>query len=262
MDCNPPGSSVHGILQARILEWVATSFSRVSSQPRDWTWVSCIARRFFTEEGDHRGWDGWMASLTRWTWVWRNSRSWWWTGRLGVLQFMESQKVGHNWATELSWTECIQDGKNKNLSYSISPSLLPVQSFFLPHFLLSFQQACFLSSPTHCLRPILLYTLDSLCHWPLFLILFFTFSCCCSVIQWCLTLWNSMDCSMPGFPVFYYLPKFAEIPVHWVDDAISQLFTSGGQSIGAWALASASVFSMNIQSWFPLGLTSLISLHV
>ena len=45
---SPPGSSVHGILQARILEWVAIPFSRGSSQPRDQTWVSCIAGRFFT----------------------------------------------------------------------------------------------------------------------------------------------------------------------------------------------------------------------
>ena len=48
MDCSPPGSSLHGILQARILEWVAIPFFRESSQPRDWTWVSCIAGRFFT----------------------------------------------------------------------------------------------------------------------------------------------------------------------------------------------------------------------
>ena len=56
-------------------------------------------------EGDNRGWDGWVASLTRWTWVWVNSRSWWWTGRPGLLWFMGSQRVGHNWATELNWTE-------------------------------------------------------------------------------------------------------------------------------------------------------------
>jgi len=48
MDCSPPGSSIHGILQARILEWVAIPFSRGSSQPRNQTWVSCIAGRFFT----------------------------------------------------------------------------------------------------------------------------------------------------------------------------------------------------------------------
>ena len=51
--------------------------------------------------GDDRGWDGWMTSPTRWTWVWVNSGSWWWTGRPGMLQFMGSQRVGHDWATEL-----------------------------------------------------------------------------------------------------------------------------------------------------------------
>ena len=56
-------------------------------------------------EGDDRGWDGWMASLTRRTWVWVNSGSWWWTGRPGVLWFMGSQRIRHNWATELDWTE-------------------------------------------------------------------------------------------------------------------------------------------------------------
>ena len=56
-------------------------------------------------EGDDKGWDGWMASLTRWTWVSVNSRSWWWTGRPGVLQFMGSQGVEHDWVTELNWTE-------------------------------------------------------------------------------------------------------------------------------------------------------------
>ena len=47
-----------------------------------------------------RGWVGWMTSLTGWTWVWASSRSWWWTGRPGVLQSMGSQRVGHDWATE------------------------------------------------------------------------------------------------------------------------------------------------------------------
>ena len=47
MDCSPPGSSVHGILQARILEWVAIPFSRGSSQPKDLTQVSCISGRYF-----------------------------------------------------------------------------------------------------------------------------------------------------------------------------------------------------------------------
>ena len=57
------------------------------------------------EEGTTDGWDGWMASLTRWTWVWVNSQSWWWTERPGVLWFMGSQRVGCDWATELNWTD-------------------------------------------------------------------------------------------------------------------------------------------------------------
>ena len=59
--------------------------------------------------GDDRGWDGWMASpsmdMTQWTWVWVKSGSWWRTGRPGVLQFMGSQRVGHDWVTELNWTD-------------------------------------------------------------------------------------------------------------------------------------------------------------
>ena len=63
---------------------------------KDWKWE---------EKGDDRGWDAYMASLTRWTWVWVNSGSWWWTGRPGMLQSMRSQRVGHDWVTELNWTE-------------------------------------------------------------------------------------------------------------------------------------------------------------
>ena len=68
---------------------------------KDWCWEGLGAGG----EGDNRGWDGWMASLTRWMWVWVNSGSWWRTERPGVLRFMKSQRVGHNWATELNWTE-------------------------------------------------------------------------------------------------------------------------------------------------------------
>ena len=55
------------------------------------------------EEKRTTAWDGWMASLTRWTWVWVNSGSWWWTGRSGVLQSMGLQRVGHDWVTELAY---------------------------------------------------------------------------------------------------------------------------------------------------------------
>ena len=52
-----------------------------------------------------RGWDGWMAPLTQWTWVWVNSGNWQWIERPGVLQSMGLQRVRHDWATELNWTE-------------------------------------------------------------------------------------------------------------------------------------------------------------
>ena len=66
---------------------------------RPWCWE--ILRAW--GEGDDRGWDGWMASPTQWTWVWVNSWCWWWTGRPGMLQFMGSQRVRHDWG--LNWTE-------------------------------------------------------------------------------------------------------------------------------------------------------------
>ena len=65
---------------------------------------SCWERLKAGGEGDNKRWDGWMASPTQWTWVWVNFRSWWWTGRPGMLWFMGSQRVRHDWATELNWT--------------------------------------------------------------------------------------------------------------------------------------------------------------
>ena len=65
---------------------------------RPWCWERLRAR----EEGN-RGWDGWMASPIQWTGAWTSSGSWWWTGMPDILQSMESQIVGHDWATELNW---------------------------------------------------------------------------------------------------------------------------------------------------------------
>ena len=67
-----------------------------------WCW-----ERLKAGKGDDRGWDGWMASPTLWTWVWASSRSWWWTGKPGMLQSMGSQRVRHNWVTELNWTDTL-----------------------------------------------------------------------------------------------------------------------------------------------------------
>ena len=79
---------------------LATSWEELTHWKRLWCWEGLGAGG----ERDNRGWDGWMASLTQWTWVWVSSGSWWWTGRPGVLQAMGSQRVGHDWATELNWT--------------------------------------------------------------------------------------------------------------------------------------------------------------
>ena len=77
---------------------LATSCKELTHWKRPWCWERLGAGG----EGDNRGWDGWMASLTQWTWVWINSRSWWRTGRPGVLRSMGSQRVRHDWATELT----------------------------------------------------------------------------------------------------------------------------------------------------------------
>ena len=99
---------------------LATSCKELTHWKRLWCWEGLGAGG----EGDDRGWDGWMASPTRWMWVWVNSRSWWWTGRPGVLQFMGSQRVGHNWVTELNWTDYCQNTneiiwKGKKLLYPV-----------------------------------------------------------------------------------------------------------------------------------------------
>ena len=80
------------------LMWVVWAF--LIHLKRLWCWEGLRAG-----EGDDRGWDGWMASPTPWTWIWVRSGRWWRTGRPGVLQFVGSQRVGHDWATELNWTE-------------------------------------------------------------------------------------------------------------------------------------------------------------
>ena len=94
-----PGCSLEGMMLKLKLQYFGHLMRRVDSLKRLWCWEGVGAGG----KGDDRGWDGWMASLTRWTWVWVNSGSWWWTGRPGVLWFMGSQRVGHDWATELSW---------------------------------------------------------------------------------------------------------------------------------------------------------------
>ena len=98
-----PGCSLEGLMLKLKLQYFGHLMRRGEKThwKRPWCWEGLGAGG----EGDDRGWDGWMASLTPWTWVWVNSRSWWWTGRPGMLWFMGSQRVGQDWATELNWTE-------------------------------------------------------------------------------------------------------------------------------------------------------------
>ena len=107
-----PGCSLEGLMLKLKLQYLGHLMGRVDSLKRPWCWERLKAGG----KGDDRGWDGWMASLTRWMWVWVNSGSWWWTGRPGVLRFMGSQRVGHDWATELNWTEEYTKEIYKNVS--------------------------------------------------------------------------------------------------------------------------------------------------
>ena len=104
---------------------LATWCEELTHWKRLWCWEGLGAGG----EGDHRGWDSWMASPTRWTWVWVNSRSWWWTGRPGMLQFMGLQRVGHDWATELNWAEASQH----QFEHVPTHPLLPTDRILSPH---------------------------------------------------------------------------------------------------------------------------------
>ena len=99
-------------VEAETTNILATWCAELTHLKRLWCWERLKAGG----KGDDRGWDGWMASPTQWIWVWESSRSWWWTGRPGVLQFMGLQRVGQDWATELNWTEYGPDNNSKSHS--------------------------------------------------------------------------------------------------------------------------------------------------
>ena len=96
-----PGCSLERMMLKLKLQYFGHLMQRVDSLEILWCWEGLGAGG----KGDDQGWYGWMASPTRWTWVWVNSGSWWWTGRPGVLRFMGSQRVGHDWSTKLNWTD-------------------------------------------------------------------------------------------------------------------------------------------------------------
>ena len=116
---------------------LATWYKDLTHLKSPWCWERLRAGG----EGDDRGWDGWMSSLTQWTWVWVGSGSWWWTGRPGVLWFMGSQRVGHNWVAELNWTWKVTQWtyRHPNSSWKILQNIFDkrLRSFSLPHNCLS-----------------------------------------------------------------------------------------------------------------------------
>ena len=91
-----PEYSLEGLMLRLKLQYSGHLMRRTSSLEKTLMLGKMEGRR----EGDNRGWDGWMASPTQWTWVWVSSGRWWWTERPGVLQSMGLQTVRHNWVTE------------------------------------------------------------------------------------------------------------------------------------------------------------------
>jgi len=108
-----PEYSLEGLMLKLKRQYLVTWCKELTHLKRPWCW-----ERWKEEgEGDDRGWDGWMSSPIRWTWVWVNSRSWWWTGKSGVLPSMGLQRVRHDWVTELNWTDQIASLKFKKSSH-------------------------------------------------------------------------------------------------------------------------------------------------
>ena len=91
--------SLEGLMLKLKLQYFDYLMGKSDSLKGPW----CRERLKAEGEWDDRGWDGWMASPMQWKWVWVGSESWWWTGKLGVLQSMGSQRVGHDWATKQQW---------------------------------------------------------------------------------------------------------------------------------------------------------------
>ena len=99
-----PEYSLEGMMLKLKLQYFGHLMGRTDSFEKTLILGKIEGRRRRGRQSD-RGWDGWMAPLTQWTWVRANFRRWWRTGKPGVLQSMRSQTVRHDWATELNWTE-------------------------------------------------------------------------------------------------------------------------------------------------------------
>ena len=128
-------SGLRSFVAGELAWWNCNTLATWCEELTPWKKPSCWERLKAGGEGDDREWDGWMASPIWWTWVWASFGSWWWTGRPGVLQSMESQRVGHNWTTELNWIEpCIKQHLRHQSSpchYGAASSSLATKRIFL-----------------------------------------------------------------------------------------------------------------------------------
>ena len=102
--------------------WSSSTLAMWCEEPTNFKRPWCWGRLKAIEEGGGRGWDGWMTSLTQWTWVFIISGSWWWTRKPGMLQSMVSPKDGNHWGTELNKTELTWRKKNIQLQSALSHS--------------------------------------------------------------------------------------------------------------------------------------------
>ena len=112
---------------------------------RPWSWERLKAGG----DGDDRGWDGWMASLTQWTWIWANSGNWWWAGKPGELHSIGSQRDGHNWATELNWQKGSHEPTAYLKNYIIKTLVFNYVLYFSQYFI--WFKYCILSLPSFIL---------------------------------------------------------------------------------------------------------------
>ena len=221
-----------------------------------WKKPWCWERLKAGGEGDDRGWDGWIASPIRWTWVWASSESWRWTGKPGVLQSMRSQRVGPNWMTEM---------------ISICQSKYSLWELEVLSGWIIYHAPCFLGNTSlitdtpNCSRFILYFisvqfnhSVMSDCLWLHGLACQASLSITnsqsllksCPLNQWChQTISSSV---IPFSSCLQSYPKSGSFQM-------TQLCASGGQSTGV--SASTSVLPMNIQDLFPFGLTGWNSLQ-
>ena len=129
-----PEYSLEGLMLNISSNTLATWCKELTHLKRPWCWERLKAGG----EGDNKGWAGWMASPTQWTWVWVGSGSWWWTGRPGMLQSMGLQRVGHDWANELNWTEKRQKTQRSNYKHPLDhqkSKRVPEKHLLLLHWL-------------------------------------------------------------------------------------------------------------------------------